>query len=296
MSLGQGANQSGLNVAVSGAKIAWVLIVHAFPFSVFPNSNIHNAIVYPHTDQSHNRPGNWLTPWNQTLWVCHPTIQPSKHWFLFFLFFFYFFPPPNVTKCRVFLALISSDAEFPGGLEAGDPFHRRQWPVSVLQRQSELLREVVTGTLPHSVRSRAASTKRQWTLANTTTTTTTTARRVVWRLVHRTASWYHLGRIVKLCERPSPLIALLCPTWMRHAFPFNEHILPLQPPSCLPSRLRLAVNERTAHSDRPCSGRGINNSLPSPRFPPRSFSYLFGSCGVFKVRCHLMHSAVLCSG
>lgn len=72
-----------------------------------------------------------------------------------------------------------------------------------------------------------------------------------------------------------PLIVLLCRTRMRHAFPFNEHILPPQPPCCLPSRPRLALNKHTAHSDRPCSWGGINNRGQPASLHPVSHLVLF---------------------
>lgn len=56
---------------------------------------------------------------SDTVSVFYTTAQPSKHRFIIFF-------PPNVTKRHISLALILSDAGFRQGLEAGDPFHRRQ--------------------------------------------------------------------------------------------------------------------------------------------------------------------------
>lgn len=204
MSLGQGRNQSGLNMAVSGAKIAWEQMIHTLHFfCVFPSLKCcwQLQIFIPNTEKSRIRSRLWLRPWNQTVWV-HFTWQYSH---------------PSIDLLFFFTCHKASH------LPCTDPFRRwisrrtgSWWPFSseAMTCVSTATTEWVSarsrhGEFPASRQIKGSVHKRQppqqWTVARVMgRNNTTTTRRVVWRLVCRAVSWYHLSRIIKLCDRPSP--------------------------------------------------------------------------------------------
>lgn len=201
--------------------------------------------LYPHTEQSLTKSANWLTPWNQTLWVYY--VRQYSHPNIDICFF------PNVTKCRISLTLILSDAGFPQGLEDCDPFHRRQWPVSVLQRQSELLRESRRGEFAAIRQLKGSGSVRQKAAAAGWGRNNNKEPSPCVMLGAQSPLMISLQQNNQALWAGLPLIVLLCRTWMRHAFPFNEHILPPQPPFLSAFSASATLHKHTGHSDRPCS-------------------------------------------
>lgn len=101
------------------------------------------------------------------------------------------------------LILTKIDGEFWEWLEAGDPLHRRQWPVSVLQWPGELLWEVVIGNDIFKALPSVKSISCRITVVKQPVVSCDALCRAV--------SWYHCpngtshwSRIIKLCEQPSP--------------------------------------------------------------------------------------------
>lgn len=155
MSKGRGQRQTGFNVAVSGAKISWVLKflirvirIKWFVFKYFVNSwiclilyrgipgQVRHLIDKIKNDTVSLR--NWMS-------TDSTAVQLQQHKFCrntLLVINKKMFSVPSLCLCLPgsfcihFMDIVSG---FPEWLEAGDPLHWRQWPVSVLQRPGELL-------------------------------------------------------------------------------------------------------------------------------------------------------------